>query len=279
MKRLKVELKEKSYDICISPGLLANSAALLGQTMKGASKAAIISDSNVWPLYGGKLQKALSACGIENEAIIIKAGEESKNIESLKMIFERCAAMRLSRKSFIIALGGGVVGDIAGLAASLWMRGIPYIQIPTTLLAQVDSSVGGKTAVDLDAGKNLVGTFWQPSLVLIDTDTLTTLTEREFQAGMGEVCKYGAACSSRLFRVLEKSSRKDASFASKQTRRDWIGHLIYACCQIKAGIVANDEKDENGVRAILNFGHTFGHAIEKKYNFSAFKHGEAVAAG
>jgi 3-dehydroquinate synthase len=260
-----------NYDIIIEDGLLARAKPRLEAVLTKGEAAAIVSDENVWPLYGAVLQHILTDIGVKAEPIVLPPGEKSKDLSHLAAIYEALAKAHVTRRGIIIALGGGVVGDIAGFAAATWMRGIDYVQLPTTLLAQVDSSVGGKTAIDTSAGKNLVGAFWQPRLVLIDSAVLTTLPPREFRAGLGEVCKYGAACDAALFAALET--------VAVDKPAEWLPTIIHTCCAIKSHIVASDERDESGQRAILNFGHTFGHAIEKKYGFARFNHGEGVAAG
>lgn len=265
MKTLRVNAGG-GYDILIERGLLKN----CGEKIKAAAgprRAAVISDSHVAPLYLETVQSSLRAAGMETVSYVFEAGEASKTTENLVKIVEFLAENGLTRKDCVIALGGGVCGDMAGFAAAVYLRGIKYVQIPTTLLAQVDSSVGGKTAVDLPQGKNLCGVFWQPALVVIDPDVLSTLPQHYFSDGMGEVIKYGCIKSAALFDRLEKS---DA--------HDFIDEAIYECCDIKRGVVERDEK-EAGERALLNFGHTCGHAIEKLYDFSGISHGEAVGIG
>ncbi|MDR0851799.1 MAG: 3-dehydroquinate synthase [Clostridiales Family XIII bacterium] len=265
-KILNVPIAGKSYDIVIGSGLLLSGLERVSALIRKGEKTALISDENVWQRYGYAVETGLNALGIATEAIVLPPGEKTKDIGHLSLVYDRMAAAGITRKGCVIALGGGVVGDLSGFAAATYMRGVDFIQIPTTLLAQVDSSVGGKTAVDIAAGKNLVGAFYQPRLVLIDPDVLTSLPPREFAAGMAEVIKYGAIASPSLFALLE------------QTTVPSMTEIICSCCAIKSDIVAEDEFD-NGHRAILNFGHTFGHAIEKRYGFSKYNHGEAVAAG
>lgn len=265
MKTLRVNAGG-GYDIQIERGLLK----ACGEKIKNAvaaKKAAVICDSNVAPLYLEAVKNSVNSAGIETVSYIFEAGESSKTTANLIKIVAFLAQSGLTRKDCVIALGGGVCGDMAGFAAAVYLRGIKYVQIPTTLLAQVDSSVGGKTAVDLPQGKNLCGAFWQPSLVIIDPDVLNTLPAHYFSDGMGEVIKYGCIKSKPLFDRLQN---EDA--------RDIIDEVIYACCDIKRGVVERDEK-EAGERALLNFGHTCGHAIEKLYDFSGISHGEAVGIG
>lgn len=265
MKTLKVNVGS-GYDILIERGLLK----ICGEKIKNvvsANKAAVICDSNVAPLYLDSVENSVRAAGIETVSYVFEAGERSKTTANLVEIVEFLAESGLTRKDCVIALGGGVCGDMAGFAAAVYLRGIKYIQIPTTLLSQVDSSVGGKTAVDLPQGKNLCGAFWQPAIVLIDPDVLATLPPHYFSDGMGEVIKYGCIKSAPLFERLQK-----------ENARDIIDEVIYECCDIKRGVVERDEK-EAGERALLNFGHTCGHAIEKLCDFSGISHGEAVGIG
>lgn len=265
MKTLRVNAGG-GYDILIERGLLKNCGVKIKKVVS-AKKAAIISDTNVAPLYLETVEKSVKAAGIETVSYIFEAGESSKTTANLIKIVEFLAQSELTRNDCVIALGGGVCGDMAGFSAAVYLRGIKYIQIPTTLLAQVDSSVGGKTAVDLPQGKNLCGAFWQPSLVVIDPDVLDTLPAHFFSDGMGEVIKYGCIKSKSLFERLEKENAGAI-----------IDEVIYECADIKRGVVERDEK-EAGERALLNFGHTCGHAIEKLYNFSGVSHGEAVGIG
>lgn len=265
MKTLRVNAGD-GYDILIERGLLKTCGEQI-KTAVSAKKAAIISDSHVAPLYLETVQSSVRAAGMETVSYLFPDGESSKTTENLIRIVAFLADNGLTRKDCVIALGGGVCGDMAGFAAAVYLRGIHYIQIPTTLLAQVDSSVGGKTAVDLPQGKNLCGAFWQPSLVLIDPEVLNTLPAHYFSDGMGEVIKYGCIKSAPLFERLKN-----------ENARDIIDDVILECCDIKRGVVERDEK-ESGERALLNFGHTCGHAIEKLYDFSGISHGEAVGIG
>ncbi len=231
-----------------------------------AERAVIVSDSNVWPLYGEKLQEELQQAGLETGSFVFPAGEESKNSSTYLSILNYLAANNITRTDLLVALGGGVVGDITGFAAATYLRGIPYIQIPTTLLAMVDSSVGGKTAIDLPGGKNLVGAFYQPIMVLCDIDTLDTLPASIFRDGCAEVIKYGVLYDPKLFEHLEKSG---LNFDRKST--------ITRCVELKRNVVTEDEFD-TGTRQKLNLGHTIGHGIEASSNFSV-SHGQAVATG
>ncbi len=241
---------------------------------------AIVSNPTVWPLYGEAVSKAVDAAGGTPVKTLLPDGEEYKNLSELEKLLEKFVENKLSRASIVLALGGGVVGDITGYAAASYMRGIPFIQIPTTLLAQVDSSVGGKTGVNLSSGKNLVGAFYQPKLVFINWSTLSTLPIREVRAGYAEVLKYGVIADGGLFELLEKyTSDIFENFNRKSPEiPEILGEIIQCCCKIKAEVVAEDER-EHGLRAILNYGHTFAHAIEKLTNYKKFVHGEAVAIG
>lgn len=265
MKKLFVNAGA-GYDILIERGLLRRSGEII-KNAAAPSVCAVVSDSNVAPLYLETVLSSLSAAGISAVSYVFEAGESSKTPESLIKIVEFLADSGLTRGDCVAALGGGVCGDMAGFAAAVYLRGIKYVQLPTTLLAQVDSSVGGKTAVDLPQGKNLCGAFWQPSCVIIDPDVLSTLPQRFFSDGMGEVVKYGCIRSASLFERLQNENAADI-----------IEDVILECCDIKRGVVERDEK-EAGERALLNFGHTCGHAIEKLMSFSGISHGEAVGVG
>ena len=267
---LHVELGERRYPIRIGAGLLdhADTFADIGF----GRHVLLVSDSNVAPLYADRVLAMLPG-DYEAALHVIPAGEQHKTLESCASIFAALADMQANRDALVIALGGGVVGDLAGFAAACWMRGVRYVQIPTTLLAMVDSSVGGKTAVDLPQGKNLVGAFHQPCAVAIDTDVLATLPARELSAGLAEVVKYGAIGDRALFGWIEEHAEallaRDPSTLAEAVRK---------CCAHKARVVAKDETD-HGARALLNFGHTFGHALEAEAGFGTLLHGEAVAIG
>lgn len=264
MKTVRVSAS-KEYNVIIGKGILSS----LGEkcvSLFGRSKAAIITDSNVAPLWLDKASESLKTAGIDAVTYVFPAGEESKNIHTLTDILEFMAENRLTRTDFAVALGGGVTGDMTGLAASLYLRGINFVQVPTTLLAAVDSSVGGKTAVNLTAGKNLMGAFAQPSLVLCDTDTLGTLSPEIFADGMAEVIKYGVIFDRELFDTVKGGNIEDN-----------IENIIARCVELKRDVVAKDEFDK-GDRQLLNFGHTMAHSIEKCSNFE-ISHGSAVAIG
>ncbi|MCW8875110.1 MAG: 3-dehydroquinate synthase [Gammaproteobacteria bacterium] len=269
MKTLTVELGERSYPIHIGPGLL-DDGALLKPHITGR-QVMVVSNETVAPLYLARLQASLA--DFDLDAVILPDGEEYKTLEVLNRIYDRLLERRFNRNCTLVALGGGVVGDMTGFAAATYQRGVNFIQVPTTLLAQVDSSVGGKTGVNHPRGKNMIGAFYQPSCVLADTDTLATLDERQLAAGMAEVIKYGLIREPGFFAWLE--AHMDALNA-----RD-TGALIEAIersCACKAEVVAADER-EGGLRAILNLGHTFGHAIETGMGYGSWLHGEAVGAG
>jgi 3-dehydroquinate synthase len=233
----------------------------------------VISDANVVPLHGNKALKSLRAAGFEPVLLTVPAGETAKSLSTVQRCYDQLAAHRLERKSFVVALGGGVVGDLAGFVAATYLRGIPFLQVPTTLLAQVDSSVGGKVGVNLKAGKNLVGAFYQPKLVLCDLEILRTLPMREYRAGLAEVIKYGIIYDRRFFETLEAGMER-------LLQRDayLLARVVARCCEIKAEVVGQDET-ESGLRAILNFGHTIGHALEAISHYGKYLHGEAISIG
>jgi 3-dehydroquinate synthase len=273
-QRVRVGLGERSYDIAIGPGLLAQ-AGMLIKEIAGNRQLILVSDETVAQLYRPKLEAALAAAGIAAPpAVLVPAGEESKSLESYGRAAEGILALGVDRKTVILALGGGVVGDLAGFLAATLLRGIDFIQIPTTLLAQVDSSVGGKTGIDSAHGKNLIGAFHQPLLVIADTDTLMTLPSRELKAGYAEVVKYGLLGDLDFFEWLDEHGA-----AVLDGDAEAQVHAIAACCKAKADIVAADER-EGGQRALLNLGHTFGHALEVECGFGhVLNHGEAVSIG
>lgn len=271
MKTIRVNLGEKSYNIEICAGSLALTGGKIKQLLPKATKAVVISDSNVAELYSEVLLSSLKQEGLEAFLIVIPAGEGSKNMTVLAQVLEEIAGYGLTRSDVLITLGGGVVGDLGGFAASCYMRGIAFVQIPTSLLAQIDSSVGGKVAVDLQAGKNLAGAFYQPKAVFIDPLLLQTLPVRYLHDGLAEAIKYGCIMDSGLFELIAGLS-SDAELLAN------IEEIIARCCAIKAEIVEQDEFD-TGLRMLLNFGHTLGHAIEQYYGYSSYTHGEGVAIG
>ena len=269
MKELRVELNEKSYPIYIGSGLLQQKA-LLTKHIK-AKQVLIVTNTTVSPLYLDKVVKQLD--GFQLEVIELPDGEQYKNLEHITKVFDKLLENKFSRNATLIALGGGVIGDMGGFAAACYQRGIPFIQIPTTVLAQVDSSVGGKTGVNHPLGKNMIGAFYQPQCVVVDMDVLDTLDDRQLIAGIAEVIKYGLIRDLELFEWLEKNITLLLA-RDKQA----LAYVIERSCQNKAEIVAEDEF-ESGVRAILNLGHTFGHAIETGMGYGKYLHGEAVAIG
>lgn len=265
MRTVKVETNNP-YDILIEPGLI-NSCGELIRNVSDAQKVTVITDSNVEKLYAEQVARSLSQADFDVSVHVFTAGEKSKSLSSIARMYNYMANRTMSRKDIVVALGGGVTGDMAGFAAATYMRGIDFVQIPTSLLAQVDSSVGGKTGVDIEQGKNLVGAFHQPRLVIIDPDTLKTLPEYYVNDGMAEIIKYGCIKDRELFKTLEDNDAADI-----------IRDIIERCVSIKRDVVNRDEK-EKGERMLLNFGHTLGHSLEKIYNFEKLSHGQAVAIG
>ena len=265
IKQIKVDLEDRSYNIMIQPGILQNVDEILDPFCAKRSTL-IVTDSNVDPLYSKKIEKCNSP------KFIFPAGEKHKTMNTISDICQKAVEVGLDRKSLILALGGGVCGDMAGFAAAVYMRGIDFIQIPTSLLAMVDSSVGGKTGVDLPEGKNLVGAFWQPQLVIVDPETLKTLPIEEVMNGLAEVIKYGMIYDWEFFQLLENNID-----ALRNLDMDFYTEIIKRCCEIKAEVVAQDER-EGGLRAILNYGHTFGHAVELLSKFE-IAHGAAISIG
>lgn len=273
METIRVALAERSYDIHIGRGILPTVGKRMRQLLPRAEQALIVTDSHVGPLYGESLRRSLEEAGFRVHTVTVPAGEESKSLAVLADIYSHMADAALTREDPVVTLGGGVVGDLGGLAAATYLRGLPFIQVPTSLLAQIDSSVGGKTAVDLPQGKNLVGAFHQPAAVYIDPSVLETLPERYLRDGMAEVVKYGCICEETLFRRLEELSGPEAMLDERVAEE-----IIATCCRIKASIVEKDERD-TGCRMLLNFGHTLGHSVERHYHYRGFSHGEGVAVG
>jgi 3-dehydroquinate synthase len=272
MQTLSVNLGERSYPILIGSDHLDRLGGLMKQAgLRG--KVAVISNPIVAQLYLDPVHESLSGAGFEVTPMLVPDGEEHKNLNSLAAIYDRLISERFERKSSLVALGGGVIGDIAGFAAATYLRGVPYVQVPTTLLAQVDSSVGGKTAVNHKEGKNLIGAFYQPKLVLIDVAVLQTLPLRELIAGLAEVIKYGVIEDPGLFEVLERNVKKLV-----ERNRELLVEVIAKSCAIKARVVEADEREED-YRAVLNFGHTIGHALEAVTEYKQLLHGEAVGVG
>ncbi|MEP0355335.1 3-dehydroquinate synthase [Paraglaciecola sp.] len=269
MATLTVELGERSYPILIQAQLLETPEVLTSHLK--TNRVVVVTNDVVEPIYYAQLESAL--IGYDVSKIVLSDGEQHKNLKSFELVITQLLEMSAARDTTLIALGGGVVGDLTGFVAASFQRGMPFIQIPTTLLSQVDSSVGGKTAVNHPLGKNMIGAFYQPKAVLIDTNSLSTLPAREFAAGMAEVIKYGVIYDYEFFVWLEQNQ-----IAIKQQEQSALQYMIARCCEIKAEIVAIDER-ESGLRAILNLGHTFGHAIEAEQGYGNWLHGEAVAAG
>jgi 3-dehydroquinate synthase len=271
MQTLTVDLGDRAYPIHIGQSLLSQVDLLLPHLKR--KQVAIITNTTVAPLYLEKLSKPLEAAGVNVLPVILPDGEQYKNSDTLNLIYDALLAHRCERSTTLIALGGGVIGDMTGYAAATYLRGVPFIQIPTTLLSQVDSSVGGKTGINHPRGKNMIGAFYQPQVVIADTDTLNTLPDRELSAGIAEIIKYG------LIRDLPFLEWLEANMPKLMARDpSALAYAIHRSCQNKAEVVAVDER-ESGERALLNLGHTFGHAIENGMGYGVWLHGEAVAAG
>jgi 3-dehydroquinate synthase len=271
MQSLRVALGDRAYPIHIGSGLLRR--ADLIKPALGGPRAVIVTNTTVAALYLEQLAETLRAAGVAPLSIVLPDGEEHKDWSTLNSVFDSLMAQRCDRQTPLIALGGGVIGDLTGFAAATFQRGVPFVQVPTTLLAQVDSSVGGKTAINHPRGKNMIGAFYQPKLVLADMGTLQTLPERELKAGLAEVIKHGVILDLKFFAWLEANIERLLA-----REPDALAHAVRRSCEIKAEVVAGDER-EQGARALLNFGHTFGHAIETGLGYGAFLHGEAVGAG
>jgi 3-dehydroquinate synthase len=271
-KTVQVRLDERSYHIEIGTGNLAS----LGQIVADRCRtwhALVITDENVEP-HAVRAGESLADAGIATDLIVVEPGEHSKSVKTAEMVWRKCLELGADRKSVVVAVGGGVVGDLAGFIAATLTRGLRFVQVPTTLLAHVDSSVGGKVGINLPEAKNMVGAFWQPRAVLIDTATLDTLPAREFRAGLAEVIKYGVILDEEFFEFLESNieglNRRDPEV---------LQHVIARSCRLKADVVEQDEREESGLRAVLNYGHTFCHAFESVLGYGTLLHGEAVAIG
>jgi len=273
MENITVRLNKRSYNIIVGNGILSNAGAYL-KKLKLGGDAYIITNRAIKKLHGEKLSRSLSRAGINYKFKLVPDSEKSKSLKAAHSVIESLAAFDKKKKVFIVAFGGGVIGDLAGFVASIYKRGIPYVQVPTTLLAQVDSSIGGKTAVDLPTGKNLIGAFYQPRVVISDTALIKTLGRRQILSGLAEVIKYGVIKDAGLFGYLEKNLKKIVSKTGRPLET-----IISRSSRIKAGIVTADEREEKGLRTILNFGHTIGHAIEAAGGYRRYNHGEAVALG
>ena len=270
MKTLAVNTS-RPYEIKIGRGSLDQAGVLCRQAIPNARKLTIVTDSRVLPLYLARTADSLEQMGFQIQCLTVPAGEASKSAEQLVILWEKMMAFGMTRTDAVVALGGGVVGDLAGFAAATLLRGVDYVQIPTTLLSQVDSSVGGKVAIDLRAGKNLAGAFWQPSLVIIDPGCLDTLPDRTFSDGMAEVIKYGCILDRKLFELLNRCG-------SRVRVMERIVDVVYTCCDLKRRVVVEDERD-TGLSQLLNFGHTVGHAFELAGHYETWTHGQGVAAG
>ena len=272
MPKVKVGLGERSYYVHVERGASKRVAEYLPKGTK-VTRALVVSDENVAPLYGGRVAKSFEAAGIRASVAIMPAGEEEKNLRTVERLYHEMVHAGLDRQSIIVAVGGGVVGDVAGFAAATYMRGLSIVQVPTTIVAQVDSSTGGKTGVDLPEGKNLVGAFHQPLVVVTDPETLATLPVREVRAGLAEVVKHGVIRDEKYFAALERLGKRLTKMSARTAEE-----VILRSVEIKANVVSRDER-EGGLRAILNYGHTVGHALEAVTGFTKYLHGEAVAVG
>ena len=271
MKQVTVALPGRAYDISIERGLLHQTGKYCSAVLPAGCRVALVTDTNVGPQYAEQVSTSLTHIGFQTRIFTVPAGESSKSPSMLADLWEQFMTFGLTRGDAVVALGGGMVGDLAGFAAATILRGVPLIQIPTTLLSQVDSSVGGKVAIDLKAGKNLAGAFWQPKLVLIDPDVLDSLPDTAFSDGMAEVIKYGCIGNRAFLSLLRQCGGRSGVMGR-------IDEIIQICCAQKADVVCQDERD-TGLRMILNFGHTLGHAYEKAYHYKTYTHGQAVAAG
>lgn len=272
-KTLRVNLAERSYDIHIGQGLLPEMPDFI-TARRSTSHVVVITDDNVDSLHADRTADYLAAAGMEVNVMVVDAGEPSKAAEVAFDLWETMLQEGTDRQSVVLAVGGGVVGDLAGFVAATYARGLSFFQAPTSLLAQVDSSVGGKTGINLPGAKNMVGAFWQPHGVLIDVDVLTTLPDREYRAGLAEIVKYGVIMDAKFFEMLESNVQ-----AINERNPEILIDIIARCCQLKADVVEADEREESGRRAILNYGHTFGHAIEAATGYTSVLHGEGVAIG
>ncbi len=270
---VNVNLSERSYEIRIGTGNLAFAGGFLNQH-SNLKRTIVITDARVEPLHVKPVVGSLKSVGVMADTIVVESGEKSKSVAEAERLWNKLLELGADRRTLIVAIGGGVVGDLAGFVAATFARGIPFAQVPTTLLAQVDSSVGGKVGVNLPKAKNMVGAFWQPAAVLVDTQTLQTLPDREYRSGLAEVVKYGVIMDADLFARLEKEAG-----ALTARRHDVLQEVIARCCQLKAEVVEADEREETGRRTVLNYGHTFGHALEAVAGYGQLLHGEAVSIG
>jgi len=271
---LRVELGDRSYDIVVKPGGIADAGTVIGSLIQGR-RCLVVTDSNVGPKYGTLLSSAMHKSGFDGNTVLLPPGEGAKTLDVAKVLYDRCIEAKLDRDSVLIALGGGVIGDLTGFIAATFYRGIAFVQVPTTLLAMVDAAIGGKTGIDHPQSKNAIGAFLQPKVVLVDPLTLMSLPDRELKAGLAEVIKYGIIDDAQLFSYLEENIGK---LLAKDTEA--MAYAIEKCAAIKARIVSQDERETaGGPRALLNFGHTFAHALESTTDYKSYLHGEAVAVG
>ena len=273
IKTINVHLKERGYKILVGRGLLSKTGDLL-KGLKIGNDAVIISNRTIFAHHGKKLLLGLKRAGLSAKTLLVPDSEKSKSAGVVFSVLKKMAAYDVRKNIFLIAFGGGVVGDAGGFLASIYKRGIPLVQVPTTFLAQIDSAIGGKAAIDLAAGKNLVGSFYQPRMVISDIDVLSTVGLRQIRNGMAEAIKYGVICDRALFRFIERNYR-----GALAGRQDVLAFLVHRCSRIKAAIVSADEKETKALRTILNFGHTAGHAIEAAGAYQRYQHGEAIALG
>ena len=272
MFTVKVNLNENSYDIVVGSDILGDLGKAI-KALKIGRDAIVITNPVVKRLHGKKLTTSLKKAGLSVKFLEVPDGERSKSVKTAFRLIDKIAAYNIKKEVFVIAFGGGVIGDLAGFVAAIYKRGVPFVQVPTTFLAQIDSAIGGKVAVDLPTGKNLVGSFYQPKLVYSDVTLLSTLTKRQVRNGLAEAIKYGIICEKFLFDYIEQNIPKVFSFNPRV-----LSEIVYNCSSIKARVVMNDEKETKGVRTILNFGHTAGHAVEAASKFR-YHHGESVALG
>ena len=274
MQQVQVELAERGYPIFIGTATLEYMASRLQTLAPGWSHSILVCDEKIVDQIGKPVEASLNQAGIRSTMLVVPSGEENKSVQSLAKLWEQMLLSKSDRKSVVVAIGGGVVGDLAGFAAATYTRGLRFVQVPTTLLAMVDSSVGGKTGINLPTAKNMIGAFWQPLAVWIDTSTLDSLPIREFRSGIAEIVKYGVILDAGFFEYLEEHA--DAILARSHHH---IEYVIRRSCELKAGVVSKDERETTGLRAVLNYGHTFGHAIEAKTSYGRFLHGEAISIG
>ncbi|MFH1190453.1 MAG: 3-dehydroquinate synthase [Candidatus Omnitrophota bacterium] len=274
MNKIRVHLGERSYDVLIGRGLIGKCGRIIGRLGIGPD-AVVITNPRVAALYRNSVEKSLKRSGFTVRFELVPDSEKAKSLRAASAVLNNLARYDVNRRVFIVALGDGVVGDLAGFVAAVYRRGVPYVQMPTTLLAQVDSSIGGKVAVDLRVAKNLVGSFYQPRAVISDVAAMKTLSPRQVKSGLAEIIKYGVIKDAALFRYVESNYRKILALDA-----DALEHVVYRSAAIKAGIVSKDELDRGSIRAILNFGHTIGHAVEAASGYSGrYDHGEAIALG